>query len=215
MTASKRGGRSEHNHLSEEDRVLWAHVVESVTPARPKGRASNLDQAFAPVPATATSSTTSSGPSGKEPRVAAATVSRTPMPAKPPPPSAPLAPFERRHARRIAKGHFEIHARIDLHGLRQSEAHAALRAFLFGCFARGNRTVLVITGKGGPQPAGGWADADGQRDRGVLRRNVPRWLAEPDLRDIIVSYTSAAARHGGDGALYVQLRVGARIKSRG
>ena len=44
------------------------------------------------------------------------------------------------------------------------------------------------------------------RDRGVLRRNVPRWLAEPELRMIVVGYTSAHARHGGEGAFYVQLR---------
>ena len=40
----------------------------------------------------------------------------------------------------------------------------------------------------------------------MLRRNVPRWLAEPDLRAIVVSYTTAAIHHGGEGALYLQLR---------
>jgi DNA-nicking Smr family endonuclease len=45
----------------------------------------------------------------------------------------------------------------------------------------------------------------------VLKRNVPRWLAEPELAAIVVGYTEAAVRHGGAGALYVQLRR----KSRG
>ena len=45
-----------------------------------------------------------------------------------------------------------------------------------------------------------------RRDRGVLKRNVPRWLEEPDVRSIVVSYTTAAIRHGGEGALYVHLR---------
>jgi DNA-nicking Smr family endonuclease len=40
----------------------------------------------------------------------------------------------------------------------------------------------------------------------VLKSNVPRWLAEPELRAIVTSYTTAAQNHGGDGALYVQLR---------
>ena len=40
----------------------------------------------------------------------------------------------------------------------------------------------------------------------MLKRNVPRWLAEPELRSIVVGLTTAAIRHGGDGALYVQLR---------
>jgi DNA-nicking Smr family endonuclease len=44
----------------------------------------------------------------------------------------------------------------------------------------------------------------------VLRRNVPGWLEEPDLRAIVLSYTQAGIRHGGAGALYVQLRKGSR-----
>jgi len=35
---------------------------------------------------------------------------------------------------------------------------------------------------------------------------VPGWLAESDLRAVVVSYTEASPRHGGAGALYVQLR---------
>jgi DNA-nicking Smr family endonuclease len=42
---------------------------------------------------------------------------------------------------------------------------------------------------------------------------VPRWLAEPDLRPYIVSFTTAAAKHGGEGALYVHLRVAGRISA--
>lgn len=36
---------------------------------------------------------------------------------------------------------------------------------------------------------------------------MPRWLAEPELRSIVVSYTTAAPNHGGEGALYIQLRA--------
>ena len=72
--------------------------------------------------------------------------------------------------------------------------------------ARGLRSVLVITGKGG---SGTSADEmlDGRRsERGVIRRNVPVWLDEPELRAVVVSFTRAHVRHGGDGALYVHLR---------
>ena len=60
--------------------------------------------------------------------------------------------------------------------------------------------MLVITGKGAPNARDG-------EERGVLRRNVPRWLAEPELAAIVVSFTTASIRHGGDGALYVQIRA--------
>ena len=65
-----------------------------------------------------------------------------------------------------------IDARLDLHGRTQSEAHAALLRFLRRAQANGAKTVLVITGKGG--------DRDGER--GVLKRQVPLWLALPEFR---------------------------------
>ena len=130
-------------------------------------------------------------------------------PLPPPPAPPPLSDLDRRKARKIGTGKVEIDGRIDLHGMRQAEAHAALRRFLMRAYAEGRRWLLVITGKGAPLRRG---DDDeglvGVRDheRGVLKRNVPRWLAEPELRAIVVGFTTAAIRHGGEGALYVQLR---------
>jgi DNA-nicking Smr family endonuclease len=42
--------------------------------------------------------------------------------------------------------------------------------------------------------------------KGVLRANVPRWLAEPPNRGRILAVTPAQARHGGSGALYILIR---------
>ena len=122
-------------------------------------------------------------------------------------PAPPLADFDRRKARQIASGKIEIDARIDLHGMRQRDARARLRAFLLDAHAAGHKTVLVITGKGGGErPADYLGALLGEQQRGVLKRSVPRWLEEPDLRAVVLSYTQAGPRHGGDGALYVQLR---------
>lgn len=115
------------------------------------------------------------------------------------------AAFDPRSARKIRIGRIEIEARVDLHGMRQDEAHAALRTFLFRCHSRGMRYVLVITGKGKP-PALSETFFAREVERGVLRRNVPRWLEEPDLRSIVVGFTRAAIQHGGEGAIYVHLR---------
>ncbi|MGH6814344.1 MAG: Smr/MutS family protein [Hyphomicrobiaceae bacterium] len=41
----------------------------------------------------------------------------------------------------------------------------------------------------------------------MLKHNVPRWLAESDLSVLIVRTTTAHMRHGGEGALYVELRT--------
>ncbi|MFY8101711.1 MAG: Smr/MutS family protein, partial [Allorhizobium sp.] len=85
-------------------------------------------------------------------------------------------------------------ARIDLHGLIQSEAHGMLLDFLIRAHERGLRHVLVITGKGSSLGS-----------EGALKRAVPLWFAMPEFRFLISSYEPAARHHGGDGALYVRL----------
>jgi DNA-nicking Smr family endonuclease len=101
---------------------------------------------------------------------------------------------------RLARGRLAIDAAIDLHGMRQDEAHRALRAFLIREQSAGARIVLVVTGKGlrGPRHAD---DAPG-----VLKRHAPHWLSAPEWRRFISGFDQAGRGHGGDGALYVRLR---------
>ncbi len=117
--------------------------------------------------------------------------------------------IDAKSVRRIGSGRERVDARIDLHGMRQHEAHSALRAFLFRSAAKGHRMVLVITGKGavpGDDRGFGSFVGDEVLGRGVLRRKVPQWLAEADLGAVVVGHAVAHIRHGGEGALYVQLR---------
>jgi len=95
--------------------------------------------------------------------------------------------------RKIAKGRTGIEARIDLHGMTQSQAHSRLHFFLENAYQSGKRTVLVITGKG-------------TRGEGILKQAVPRWLAEPEFRKYAMGYHEAHVAHGGSGALYVRIR---------
>lgn len=113
----------------------------------------------------------------------------------------PLAPLEVSTLRKLSRGRTEPEAKLDLHGMRQAEAHQQLRAFLHNAIARGFRLVIVVTGKGG---SGATFHPD---ERGVLRRTVPHWLASADLRHIVLGFTEASPRHGGDGAMYVRLRA--------
>jgi DNA-nicking Smr family endonuclease len=64
--------------------------------------------------------------------------------------------------------------------------------------ATGAKFVLVITGKGLAS-----ASLSG---RGVLRRQVPLWLALPEFRRYVAGFDVANPDHGGEGALYVRLR---------
>jgi DNA-nicking Smr family endonuclease len=194
------GGRT----IDPGEAELWSRATRSLDPLKAKPR-------VVPSVAAAPPERRATGPAKAHPRPAAA--SKEPEAAAPaarPAPSAPLADIDRRKLRRIATGRIEIDARIDLHGSRQRDARARLRAFLLDARARGCRTVLVITGKGGDEAPDRLGALMGEAQRGVLRRNVPRWLEEPDLRAVVLGYTEAAVRHGGAGALYVELRKMAR-----
>jgi DNA-nicking Smr family endonuclease len=109
-----------------------------------------------------------------------------------------LSPIMRKEKQKIARGHAAIDARIDLHGMTQTEAHAALRNLLQRAQANGAKFVLVITGKGLPNSS--------LNGRGVLRRQVPQWLSLPEFRRYVAGFDVANAGHGGEGALYVRLR---------
>lgn len=131
------------------------------------------------------------------------------MPAYAPPqsqpraaPSPPLAPLEPKYRKKVLRGQIGIERALDLHGLNQAEAHAALRAFLRSAQDQNLRLVLVVTGKG--QRA--QLSHDGFGDGGILRRSVPHWLREADLRTVVLGFEEASQPHGGAGALYVRMR---------
>jgi len=174
---------------SEEDRALWARVTRSVTPLRKSSAPAVLAGRSAP-------------PSPHKPpaKASARTAAVTHAAAtKPSPAPAPLAPLDRRLKARLKRGTQAIDARIDLHGMTQSEAHAALIRFLRRAQRDGARFALVITGKG-------VRSGDDDRERGVLRRQVPLWLRLPELRPYVVGFEAAHVGHGGEGALYLRIR---------
>lgn len=175
-------------HLNDDERVLWSTVTRSIAPL--KGRK-------AVEIAAETAVADKAAPVAPVPKLK----SSKPLPMAEPPQRAahpPLAPIDRRTRQRIARGTSEIGGRLDLHGLTQAEAHAALARFLHHAQARDVKLVLVITGKGGGAGEG----------RGVLRRQVPLWLEGPELRRLVVGFDAAHVGHGGDGALYVRVRRG-------
>ena len=119
----------------------------------------------------------------------------------------PLAPLGRRLKQRVARGREPIDARLDLHGMTQREAHAALLRFLRGAQADGARMALVVTGKGTQK-----------RARRPCRRRTRRAAAAgadvavaAGISLLVVGFEDAHVGHGGEGALYVRLRRSALI----
>ena len=72
---------------------------------------------------------------------------------------------------------------------------------------RGLKTVLVITGKGGEEPAERLSAAPSASDSAACcAATFPPGSRSPNCARSCSSYTQAGVRHGGAGALYVQLR---------
>ncbi|MBA4796823.1 Smr/MutS family protein [Rhizobium rosettiformans] len=172
--------------LNPEDRILWGKVARSTRPM--PGRMEELlafeDQFEAPpeekdVPALNRAALPSSTGGTEAERKRTQHLHH---------------PLEKPVKRKLSRGHLALEARIDLHGLIQSEAHGMLLDFLIRAHERGLRHVLVITGKGSSLGS-----------EGALKRAVPLWFAMPEFRFLISSYEPAARQHGGEGALYVRL----------
>jgi DNA-nicking Smr family endonuclease len=191
---------------SVPDWHLWSEVTRTVTPLRRSKTDSSHDDEPLPTPQTVAPAVPAA------PRLRR--IVRPEAPTRPSPTIQPL-PQARRHAaaieprtrRRLMRGQIELDGTLDLHGMRQVEAHAALTRFLHARSGRGDRTVLVITGKGLKKLED---DAATIIERGVLRSMLPLWLSEPGLAPLVSGWDFAAQGHGGEGAFYVRLKRSGR-----
>jgi DNA-nicking Smr family endonuclease len=174
--------------LSAEEHALWESVAKQIKPLRKRARAL-VPHADRPEKEPSVSV------SAKVARPQPAATIAAPLQKKPMTP--PLAPLGRRERAHLSKGKKEIEARLDLHGMTQARAHRALAGFLHRAHGDGLTFVLVITGKG---------KIGAESERGVLRRQVPEWLSQPEFRMLVVGFEEAHVGHGGAGALYVRIR---------
>jgi DNA-nicking Smr family endonuclease len=187
---------SRRRNLSDDEHALWTGFARSIKPLRPAKAMPKESTGPSAEPAVA---------GGHDPHEDARdrpTPSHSPLRqgAAPAAKPLPLAPFERRFKQRVARGRHTIDARIDLHGMTQRQAHAALLSFLRHAQAADAKVALVVTGKGTGK------NSDDTGERGVLRRQVPVWLALPEFRRFVVGFDEAHLGHGGEGALYVRVR---------
>lgn len=186
-------------HLSAEERALWDQVAQRATPLHPAREEPAPDRQPGPkkpfVPRdpipdfrVGQKATTTRAHDIMRPlvdRLVAASVN-----------------MDSKSFGKLKRGKLKPEARIDLHGLTLAEAHPELVAFILGSQSMGRRLVLVITGKGKDRDDGGPIPIP----YGVLRHQVPQWLALPPLSQAILQVTPAHLKHGGHGAYYVYLR---------
>ncbi|WP_447726231.1 Smr/MutS family protein [Sphingomonas koreensis] len=177
--------------MTPEERALWARVIATVTPIMRE-----------PVP-----------PKAPPPKVAQPVVVSEPAPVarvkgrvppaplpKPKPTPPPADTLDASWDRRLGRGLVAPESAIDLHGHTLASAHARLDRGLEAAIARGDRVLLLITGKP-PRP-----ESERPHARGAIRAAVGDWLAGSRHGDRIAAVRNAHPRHGGLGALYIVLK---------
>jgi DNA-nicking Smr family endonuclease len=177
--------RSRFRLLSEDELELWTAVTADVRPTRPRAARHKTE--------------TQSG-ANRPPRPAIPASDSASKTVETPRPRPAISDIDHRTRVKLRRGRLEVDAKLDLHGYRQAEAHRALVEFLRRAQAAGAKMAIIVTGKG--QSGRGFS----LEQPGVLRRMTPIWLQAASLRDVVASFGEASRHHGGEGALYVQIR---------
>ncbi|MBO9622391.1 MAG: Smr/MutS family protein [Sphingomonas sp.] len=190
---SGRGTGSRVRALAPEEAALWKRVIATVKPlasARAPARPPAPEEPAAPTPAARPEPVR---PAPKPRRAAA------PAPIVPPrkePPQTLDASWDRK----LGRGMVAPESSIDLHGHSLASAYDLLDRGLDAAIRRGDRVLLLITGKP-PRP-----ESERPHARGAIRAAVGDWLAASRHADRIAAVRGAHPRHGGTGALYIVLR---------
>jgi DNA-nicking Smr family endonuclease len=106
----------------------------------------------------------------------------------------PARPLPVNRLRQLKRGAIRIDFQLDLHGLTKDEAIKSLASFITGASNRGQKAVLVITGKGNRSPGDP-----------VLQGAVAGWLREKG-KGMVAEFAPSPRDMGGSGALVVFLK---------
>ena len=187
--------RKSRRRLSAEEKELWDKVKQNATPLHPERKSIKIPEIFDPKPEIVAPRPVQPFKIGE--KSSATAVPRGPSQTKP-----PSVQMDHKAFGKLKRGKLKPDARIDLHGMTVARAHGVLMTFVQDCHARNLRLILVITGKGKDRDDGGPIPTP----KGILKRQVPQWLALMPLKAMVLQVSEAHLRHGGSGAYYVYLR---------
>lgn len=105
-----------------------------------------------------------------------------------------LQPLTGNRLRQVKRGIVSVSHQLDLHGLTREEALDALPRFLQSAQRKGQKAVLVITGKG-----------HHSAEEPVLHQAVASWLRDAG-RAFVLEFAPAPRELGGSGAYVVFVR---------
>jgi DNA-nicking Smr family endonuclease len=93
---------------------------------------------------------------------------------------------------RFSGGKLPAARTLDLHGKTAQAAYVALERFLHAAHADRLRCVEVITGRGSGEQGG------------VIRRELPFWLNQPNLRPLVLAAAHPHAKNAGSTRLLLR-----------
>lgn len=169
--------------LSADESALWRRVAATVRPLAPQAPMIAPEPFAAPTP---------NAPRAQHPAPAPKAVRADTKPQ--------AHTLDARWDRQLATGRVAPDMTIDLHGHTLDSAHARLDHALEVAIGRGDRVVLLITGRP-PRP-----ESERPHARGRIRAAVGDWIAHSRHARRIAAVRAAHPRHGGAGALYIVLR---------
>lgn len=105
-----------------------------------------------------------------------------------------LQPLAGNRLRQVKRGIVSVDYQLDLHGLTREEALDALPRFIRSAQLKGQKAVLLITGKGNHSP-----------EEPVLHQAVASWLRDAG-KAAVLEFAPAPREMGGSGAYVVFLR---------
>ncbi|MCP3161710.1 Smr/MutS family protein [Myxococcus qinghaiensis] len=103
---------------------------------------------------------------------------------------------DRNLLRALRRGDFSIQGQLDLHGMTQAEAKAALERFLADSRRARHRCVLIVHGRG----------LHSKDQMPVLKELMKSWLSQKRIGGLLLAFATARPQDGGTGAVYVLLR---------
>lgn len=103
---------------------------------------------------------------------------------------------DRNLLRALRRGDFTVQGQLDLHGMTQVQAQAAVEKFLSESRRMHRRCVLIVHGRG----------LNSRDQIPVLKEGLKQWMSEKRIGRMVLAFATARPEDGGAGAVYVLLR---------
>ena len=101
--------------------------------------------------------------------------------------------ISKNYSKLFKKNRLKPDAILDLHGHNLNSGKLVLQKYVFDCYDKSIRNILIITGKG-------------QNNKGVFKEEVPKWLKDNFFKKFLVDFKVAPKHFGGEGALLVRIK---------